>query len=193
MCENESSTELSVARSQTSHIHTVPSWQSMDVDGPRMETMSVRKVSGDFSSRAPWKRSRELQFRCTCGKRRAAVSLEAYPPGRGRIFSESRKTLGLRIKDTYGLVFDVLLSFQSRQQILTGCVLEQISDETLEDFYYKFVYGHAQARKFKEGQLARIRMKPLPPEDYEGRTSDQVQHTHNLRAQTSVSIKKVGY
>ena len=189
--QQQSSTELYVSRIRTSRIHTVQSWQSLDLDGPKMETMSVRKTSDYYSSRAKFTRARELQFRCIRGQRRAVVSLEAYPLIQGG-FSEI-ETLGLRIKDTDGLVFDVVLSFRPHQQILTGCVLEQMDDESLEDVYCKFVYGQSQTQRFKEGQLAQSRMKPLPPEDYEGKTSDRIQHRSKYATQSSVSIKKTRY
>jgi hypothetical protein len=186
-----SSTELYVRRTQTSNIHTVPSWQSMDVNAPKMETMSVRKTSDYYSSWARSTRSRELQFRCVHGQRRAVVSLEAYPLGQGNL-SAINQTLGLRIKDTDGLIFDVLLSFQPYQHILTGCVLEQTGDESLAEVYCESVYGPFQAWRSKEALLSRMRMNPLPLVDYMEGTSDRVQHRHKSEAQTSLSIKKIG-
>ena len=138
LSQHESSTELYVRRTDSSKVHTVPSWQSMDINGPKLETMSVRKISGSYGNWAKSKISRELQFRCVTGQRRALVSLKAYPlrllhPLSLLVPWGSDKTLGLRIKDTDGLLFDVVLSFQPHQQILTGCVLEQMGDESLED------------------------------------------------------------
>jgi Heterokaryon incompatibility protein (HET) len=190
--QQQSSTELYVSRIRTSRIHAVQPWQSIDLDGPKMETMSVRKDSDYYGNWGKSKDSRELQFRCVRGQRRALVSLETYPLSLLDPWS-SDKTLGLRIKDTDGLVFDVILSFRPHQQILTGCVLEQMGDESLEDVYCKFVYGQSQTQRFKDLQLAQSRMMPLLPEDYEGRTSDRVQHRHKNGAQSSVSIKKIRY
>jgi hypothetical protein len=187
--QQQSSTELYVSRIRTSRIHTVQSWQSIDLDGPKMETMSVRKTSDYYSSRAKSTRARELQFRCIRGQRRAVVSLEAYPLIQGG-FSEI-ETLGLRIKDTDGLVFDVLLSFQPHQQVLTGCVLEQIGDESLEDVYFKSVYRSAITQTLKGMPLSRL--LTLEVADRIKGTLDRIQHRHKCGAQTSVLIKKIGY
>jgi Heterokaryon incompatibility protein (HET) len=187
LSQHESSTELYVRRSHYGNLHTVPPWQSMDINGPKMETLSVEKTFDYYGNWAESKDSRELQFRCVRGQRRALVSLEAYPLHPWG----SYRTLVLRIMDTDGLVFDVVLSFQPHQQILTGCVLEQMGDESLEDVYCKFVYGQSQTQRFKDGQFVQYLMKPLPAEEYEGRTSDRIQHRHKCGAQSSVSIKKI--
>jgi hypothetical protein len=192
LSQQELSTELYVLRTQTSDIHTVKSWQSIDLDGPGMETMSVWKTS-DFGSIGEMStRSRELLFRCVRGQRRGLVSLEANPLERGS-FSMFEQTLGLRIKDTDGLVFGVLLSFQAHRQILTGCLLEQIGDESLEDVYRKSIYGPALTQRLKEASLSKFgNMKRLPLLGHMEGTSDRVQHRHQLGAQTSISIKKIG-
>lgn len=194
LSQHESSTELYVRRTYTSDIHTVPSWQIMDMNGPKMETMSVRKTS---ESCGYWANimSRELQFKCVRGQQRALVSLEAYPLGLGKLWG-SDKTLVLRIKDSGGLVFDVLLSFQPHPQILTGCVLEQQGNESLEDVYFKSLVEFSETSRFEGGSLAKlskVQTKLMKFKDQIVGTSDRIQHRHKVGALTSLSIKKIGY
>jgi hypothetical protein len=167
----------------------------MDMNGPKMEIMSVRKTSEPYGNRAKSILSRELQFRCVRGQRRALVSLEAYPLDQESC-GGGTKTLGLRIKDSSGLVFDVLLSFQPHPQILTGCVLDQQGNESLENVYSKSVFEPSETSRFEGGLLAklpRIQTEPLKLKDQIGGTLDRIQHRHKVGAQTNVSIKKMGY
>jgi hypothetical protein len=167
----------------------------MDINGPKMETLSVEKTSESYGNRPRPVDFRKLQFRCVRGQRRALVSLEAYPLDPGKVW-RTAETLGLRIKDSSGLVFDVLLSFQPHPQILTGCVLDQQGNESLENVYIKSVFEPSETSRFEGGSLAglpRFQTELLKLKDQIGGTSDRIQHRHKVGAQTSISIKKMGY
>jgi len=138
-----------------------------------------------------------FQFRCVGRQRRQTVSLEAYFPrgyshqwrkrGKWRIWP----TLGIRLKDTNGLVFDLMFWMKCpwSNATLTASIVEPHRDESLKDVFNSF-YENIEEKARPVGDQDNqddqglTRLSP--------KTSDWISQRHLSGAQMTVRIKKIG-
>jgi hypothetical protein len=143
--------------------------------------------------------SHAFYIRCR-GLQRRIVSLEVNNTRNGHYSEKTPKPpsspvypiLGIRLEDSQGIVFDVILNRGYEEEVPTGFIIEPPANESLRDVFSSFVEEMDWMEWDESKNSTIVELSRREPWKIWPNTSDRFFLRHSSGARTTVAIKKVG-